>query len=455
MANSGIFPIFLRAEYRDDGKGLKVFQTEAARAAAAAKKEFQGVAAALDAAITRPRNAGGALDLGVDELRRAAQQQQQLAAAAREVAEATKRAATANGAFDASLSRSTKAAFEFAAAQERASREMLEQVTVLDRVQAELAQVASATNTATVATQRNAMVSGQARQGMQQLSFQIGDVATMYALGAKPPQIFASQVGQVAQAVQLMSGGTSRLATFLGGPWGIALTAATIVPAPFVGKLFEASEASGSMSKALDQARFASDGMASAQNILGDVIDLTTGKMKDQTSQAVILARAQLQLAEVRARVAASEARTTLEGATRRTAQVDIASAGVGSFGGTVFRSVRRPTISAAAARRALDGDTQGALDALKEAVETGRTTAAIYAETATAIANLGAETENMKRFADALKALDGDQKALGQFMRPNRSRTQRGGGTEAARQAREVERLAPSAIRRRRASRG
>lgn len=83
------------------------------------------------------------------------------------------------------------------------------------------------------------------RAGMQQLGFQLGDVATMYSLGAKPAQIFASQIGQITQAVQLMSGGTSKFATFLGGPWGIGLSLATILLAPFVAKLFEGNDALG------------------------------------------------------------------------------------------------------------------------------------------------------------------------------------------------------------------
>lgn len=92
-----------------------------------------------------------------------------------------------------------------------------------------------------------ASVSGMQRIGMQQLGFQLGDVATMYSLGAKPAQIFGSQIGQITQAVQLMSGGTSKFASFLGGPWGIALSVGLIALTPFVAKLFESG-------KALDEA---------------------------------------------------------------------------------------------------------------------------------------------------------------------------------------------------------
>lgn len=97
---------------------------------------------------------------------------------------------------------------------------------------------------------------GAQRIGMQQLGYQLGDVATMWSLGAKPAQIFASQIGQITQAVQLMSGGTSKFASFLGGPWGIALSLAVIVLAPLVGKLFEGNDAlADSIKKLRDDAR--------------------------------------------------------------------------------------------------------------------------------------------------------------------------------------------------------
>ena len=81
------------------------------------------------------------------------------------------------------------------------------------------------------------------RQGMQQLGYQLGDISTMYAMGAKPAQIFASQIGQVTQAVQLMSGGTSKFAAFLGGPWGIALSVAVLALGPLIAKLLETEDA--------------------------------------------------------------------------------------------------------------------------------------------------------------------------------------------------------------------
>ncbi|MFA6219588.1 MAG: hypothetical protein WC692_07385 [Erythrobacter sp.] len=134
------------------------------------------------------------------------------------------------------------------------------------------------------AGQRVTASAGVQRQGLQQLSFQLNDIATLFALGARPQQIFASQAGQVIQAVQQMTGGTSRLAAFLGGPWGLALTTATIVLAPFIGKLFEAEQAA-------ELAEAGADALASAQTALGDVFDTVSGKLKTQNQLLLLNAR--------------------------------------------------------------------------------------------------------------------------------------------------------------------
>lgn len=86
-------------------------------------------------------------------------------------------------------------------------------------------------------------VSGAQRAGMQQLSMQLNDVATMYSLGARPMQIFSSQIGQITQAVQLASGGTSRFAAIMGSPWTMAVTTAAVVLVPLIGNLLGTDDA--------------------------------------------------------------------------------------------------------------------------------------------------------------------------------------------------------------------
>jgi hypothetical protein len=116
---------------------------------------------------------------------------------------------------------------------------------------------------------------GAARAGMQQLQFQINDVATMWAMGAKPMQIFASQAGQVVQAISLMTNGAGKFGAFMAGPWGLAITSAVIVLSTLVPKLLETD-------KAMKSVELASSGLADAQSVLGEIFDLTTGKLKSQ-----------------------------------------------------------------------------------------------------------------------------------------------------------------------------
>lgn len=280
-AQSTIFPIFLRAEYRDDGQGFARFQSDAQRAAAAAKREFQGVKAALDQALSRNRNSSGSLDLGVDELRQAAAAQQQVAIAAREVAEATRRAATANGQFDASMSRATRAAFELANAEERASRELLEQVVALEAVQRELNRTASATDLVTAANRRgttatsNVINSARAeRTAFIQLGQQLQDITVQAQMGTNAFIIMGQQLPQAAFALSGLAESANRtkraignVATFLSGPWGAAIVIAIAALGPFVAKLFESEEAA--------------DSSARAQRSLAEVLNDQTSTIKE------------------------------------------------------------------------------------------------------------------------------------------------------------------------------
>lgn len=140
---------------------------------------------------------------------------------------------------------------------------------------------------------------GAQRAGLQQLSMQLGDMATMYSLGARPAQIFASQIGQVTQAIQLAAGGANRFAAFLGGPWGIALTVAVMVLTPLIGKLWESESA-------MKAVTLASDGMGDAQGALGKIFDLTTGKIKNQNE--MLRLNAQLMAINLRAEAATQRA---------------------------------------------------------------------------------------------------------------------------------------------------
>ena len=160
------------------------------------------------------------------------------------------------------------------------------------------------------ATKEATGVTGAQRQGLIQLTQQLGDVSTMYALGARPAQIFASQIGQTAGAVQLMAGESSMLARFLGGPWGIAVTAAVMVLGPLIGSLFQADAE-------MKKVALASNGLADAQSVLGQMFDLATGKIKDNTEALRFNALAKALNLRADAEIKEKSSRSVLDSAQR------------------------------------------------------------------------------------------------------------------------------------------
>jgi hypothetical protein len=107
---------------------------------------------------------------------------------------------------------------------------------VLDRLQAELGDYA-------VAQTRMTALTGEARQGAQQLSYQVADIASGFAAGIPPMQIFAQQSTQVVQSMQLMTRSTTGLLGFLGGPWGLIITSAITVLGSFAMSLLNSDDA--------------------------------------------------------------------------------------------------------------------------------------------------------------------------------------------------------------------
>lgn len=90
----------------------------------------------------------------------------------------------------------------------------------------------------------------QMRAGMQNLGFQLQDVAVQFASGQRAGTIFAQQLPQIsgaltqiAQAGGNATGLLGRFASFMSGPWGVAVGVGTAVLAPFIARLFETGQA--------------------------------------------------------------------------------------------------------------------------------------------------------------------------------------------------------------------
>lgn len=164
------------------------------------------------------------------------------------------------------------------------------------RVVQSINQFAQASNRLRPALNTVGASAGQMRAGMQQLSFQIGDVSQQFALGVRPMTIFVQQGGQVIQAIGLMRGSAGGFIGFLAGPWGAVLTGAAIILGAFVSRLGDAAEAS-------DTAVTASDALGGAQSALGQMFDLSTGKIQNNTEalRTNILMQAAAMRSEARA----------------------------------------------------------------------------------------------------------------------------------------------------------
>jgi hypothetical protein len=167
-------------------------------------------------------------------------------------------------------------------------------VNELDRLTAAGGRAEVAASKVTQATSRQAgamrnvaQASGQARAGMQQLGFQIGDVAAQYSAGTRPAQIFAQQIGQVQQAVMLMAGSTGKLASFLSGPWGLALSVGASVTAILASKLMEGKEAADKKKSSLEQLQ---DAVRAYQESLGkaSASEAVNIRLMDQSAAATL-----------------------------------------------------------------------------------------------------------------------------------------------------------------------
>ena len=200
-------------------------------------------------------------------------------------AKVTTDAAAKNGQYEAALMRVLRATDQEAAEQARLNALLTDAKRLLDAGIISQERYAQVQQMAAQTTNQLNTVTGAQRIGMQQLGFQLGDVATMYSLGAKPAQIFASQIGQVTQALQLMSNGTNRFLSLMAGPWGVAITVATILLAPFIGKLFESNDALGESIKKMQEDARETELNRRAKEAFARTMEGVTQAIRDQNKE--------------------------------------------------------------------------------------------------------------------------------------------------------------------------
>lgn len=168
------------------------------------------------------------------------------------------------------------------------------QAMMLDRVQNELGQTGGA-------TKRYNQLTGEARQGAQQLSYNLADIASGWAAGIPPMQIFAQQGTQVVQAIQLMTTKTGGFIGFLAGPWGLAITSAVTVLGSLIYNMREGADASTDLKLKIDIQKNSYEALIKAvreyneaQQDSAALTKLATAEAKKQAIEAINLAKAQL-----------------------------------------------------------------------------------------------------------------------------------------------------------------
>lgn len=148
----------------------------------------------------------------------------------------------------------------------------------------------------------------------------------------------------------------------------------------------------------------ASDGVGTAQSALGNVFDLTTGKMKNQTAAAINLTRAQLLLQQATAQSNISKASRDLDGASSL-GFLGRLGAWVKGDRALIEGSARVDLLTKALRNNDITGEQ--AMEGFKRLADAGAITNEMFLKASTAAANYGMEIENVKTAQQGLADLN------------------------------------------------
>jgi hypothetical protein len=132
---------------------------------------------------------------------------------------------------------------------------------------------------------------GRLRQASIGAGQQLQDIAISLYSGQQAGIVFAQQLPQLAFGLSGLEGSTNRtqdrigkFATFLSGPWGLAVGLGVGALATLVSELWSTEEAAKA-------AELGADGLSQAQGVLGNMFDLASGKIERQNELLVLNAR--------------------------------------------------------------------------------------------------------------------------------------------------------------------
>lgn len=336
----------------------------------------------------------------------------------KELVAATRENVGATQGYVAALKNATPSTSALGAASADTARQMASAATAVGAQTTELNQLRTAATSNAAGLGRvsanSVVLAGSAKGAAQELKNmriagvqtgqQLQDIAVGFQSGQRGATIFAQQLPQLAFALSGVGGRVGALATALSGPAGLLLIPLGAIIGTWIDKMFGLGEASAGASSDLEKVTFASYAFKDAQGILGNVLDLTTGKITTQSKELLALAQAQILVARVQAQARAVEAKKGVKDIQYRESEFN------GGLGGGFSITRRKRDARDVISEQVLDGtlDAKTAVNRLENLRKIGLLTEEQFVAAASAVANLGVELENIKVFDKADKLLNG-----------------------------------------------
>jgi hypothetical protein len=343
MAQASVFPAFINVGLDSGSTGFRELKTAAADAGSYMKQQFErelgGVQDIIRKALTLPPGASGALNIDTSGMRQAAAQAEVTARATREVARALQAAAESSNDYTAATRRQIQAAQGAASDAEQEARALGAKAAAYERVQVELDRTGTQITAYTGANGRLVASQRAVTQASIGAGQQLQDIAVSLVGGQKAGIVFAQQLPQLAFALSALEGSTNKtqarigqFATFLSGPWGLAVGLGVGVLATLTAGLFENAEATDAVE----------DAHKALEKSLADIstfFDLATGAINRQNEALIANARLKRldERDDLRKAIASNQdrGRSLVEGSMR----------GNVSFGGTFGNETGRANI--------------------------------------------------------------------------------------------------------------
>ena len=370
MPGANELPYFIKVEFNEQGQ-FRRFTESVDSAALDAERSFQrSMDSIVRASQEGSRAAQGAfnLDFNVSGQRASAEAAELQAIKLRAAAQAAQELEREG----AQLGRSTAvtvAGFQTAAREaEELAREERELADAMEQVQARAGAQIPSLRQLTAADQAAQRSVRSSRVAYIQAGQQLTDMSVQMQSGTRATTIFAQQVPQLAFALSYLEKSTDpaqaklgRFARFLSGPWGAAIFIGTSLLGGLIEKLLEAAPA-------LEAAEAGSDGLASAQSALGQIFDLTSGRIESQNE--LLRLNARLMAVTLRAEAAQEQiaSRQYLGGGRNQSFLGTAASFFNRGGGGNPFERARTPPL----ARGVIDRLESGEITAEQALTEIG-----------------------------------------------------------------------------------